>query len=62
MEVTNHKLSTVEVLEKELYDHLTDSKETQNVVADVRYKDIIAELAQTCKERKDVTDHNHNFN
>jgi iduronate 2-sulfatase len=55
------KLNTGEVLEKELYDHQNDPKETKNVIADEHYRDIVAELAQKCKERKDATDHDHEF-
>lgn len=55
------KLNTGEVLEKELYDHQNDPKETKNVIADNQYKQVVAELAQKCKEQKDATDHNHEF-
>jgi iduronate 2-sulfatase len=55
------KLSTGEVLEIELYDHKNDPKETKNIVAHDQYKNIVAELAQKCKERKDATNHDHKF-
>lgn len=55
------KLNTGEILEKELYDHQNDPKETKNVIADKQYNAIVAELAQKCKERKDETDHDHEF-
>lgn len=55
------KLNTGEVLEKELYDHQTDPKETKNVIADEQYQNVIAALAAKCEERKDATDHNHGF-
>lgn len=55
------KLNTGEVLERELYDHEKDPKETINVIADSKYKDIITELAEKVNLRKETTDHNHNF-
>jgi len=55
------KLKTGEVLERELYDHKTDPKETKNVIGDATYGSVILELAQKVKERKEATDHNHNF-
>jgi iduronate 2-sulfatase len=54
-------LSTGEILEKELYDHQLDPKETKNVIEDAQYKDIVARLAEKCKERKVATDHDHKF-
>lgn len=55
------KLSSGEIIEKELYDHQSDPKETKNVIADDQYIDIVAELAEKCKEQKDATDHDHEF-
>ncbi|WP_298494051.1 sulfatase [uncultured Algibacter sp.] len=55
------KLDTGEVLERELYDHLNDPKETINVIADNQYKNIILELGEKVKFKKETTDHNHNF-
>lgn len=55
------RLSTGEVLEKELYDHQFDPKETKNVIADEQYENIVAKLAKKCQERKDATDHDHEF-
>jgi iduronate 2-sulfatase len=55
------KLSTGEVLEKELYDHQLDPNETKNVIADANYKDIIARLAEKCKARRAATDQDHKF-
>ena len=53
------KLSTGEVLDKEFYDHDIDPLETQNVVGDENYKDVIATMAMVCAERKKDTDHNY---
>lgn len=55
------QLKTGEVLERELYDHLKDPKETINVVAETQYKSIVEELADKVNLRKETTDHNHNF-
>lgn len=54
------KLSTGEVLEKEFYDHDSDPMETQNVMGDENYKDVIAKMAMICAARKQDTDHNYN--
>ena len=55
------KLSSGEVLEQELYDHLNDPNETINVIADGQYKAVVVELAQKCQLRKEATDHDHEF-
>jgi iduronate 2-sulfatase len=55
------KLNTGEVLEKELYDHQLDPKETKNVIMDAQYRDVVIRLAAKCKERKATTDHDHDF-
>lgn len=52
------KLSTGEVLERELYDHRVDIKETKNVVADSDYEKNIIQLAKKLQIRKDETTHN----
>lgn len=54
-------LSTGEVLERELYDHLRDSMETVNVIADERYALQASSLAARCLERRQATDHDHAF-
>lgn len=55
------KLNTGKVLARELYDHKNDPNETVNSIADANYKNIITELSNKIKERKEATDHNHNF-
>lgn len=55
------KLSTGNVLEKELYDHLNDPQETNNVIADEQYAAVVAQLAIQCRMRKEDTDHDHAF-
>ncbi|SNR65910.1 iduronate 2-sulfatase [Lutibacter agarilyticus] len=55
------QLNTGEVLERELYDHAKDPKETKNVIAESQYHNVISELAKKVKEKKEATDHNHNF-
>jgi iduronate 2-sulfatase len=55
------QLNTGEVLERELYDHEKDPKETRNVISDSEYSDVIAELAMKVKERKETTDHDHDL-
>jgi len=55
------KLSTGKVLERELYDHANDPKETKNVIDNPEYVSVIAELAKRCKVRKDDTNHEHAF-
>jgi iduronate 2-sulfatase len=55
------KLSTGEVLERELYDHSFDPNETKNVVENVKYTQAVELLSKQCKLRKDETEHNHAF-
>lgn len=55
------KLSTGELLERELYDHSNDPQETKNVVEHEQYNTVVAQLAKQCKARKDATDHDHAF-
>jgi len=55
------QLTTGKVVERELYDHEKDPKETENVVNDTQYQNVISELAQKVKEKKNSTDLNHNF-
>lgn len=45
------KLSTGEVIEKELFDRKDDAKETVNVVAQEKYKPTVAKLSEKLKER-----------
>tara|TARA_B100000809_G_scaffold63492_3_gene60204 strand:- start:177 stop:1682 length:1506 start_codon:yes stop_codon:yes gene_type:complete len=54
------KLNTGEVLEKELYDHEKDPMETRNVINEEVYKDVVAEMAKICVQRKESTDHKYN--
>ena len=53
------KLSTGEVLEKELYDHQTDPNETINVFGEDAYGEVIKKLAEKVQERKEATYHHH---
>ncbi|WP_418263695.1 sulfatase [Flavobacterium faecale] len=55
------QLKTGEVVERELYDHKKDPKETKNVIADGQYRNVISELAGKVKLKKEATDHHHNF-
>lgn len=55
------QLSTGEVLDRELYDHAHDPQETKNVIDDTQYADLIVQLAEQTKTRKEATDHDHAF-
>jgi len=55
------KLSTGKVLERELYDHANDPKETKNVIDNPEYASVIAELAKRCTVRKVATNHDYAF-
>jgi len=55
------QLNTGEVLERELYDHVKDPQEKNNVIADNQYVSVVNELAKKVKLKKETTDHNHNF-
>ncbi|QCX01332.1 sulfatase [Aggregatimonas sangjinii] len=55
------QLKTGEVLERELYDHEKDPMETSNVISEVQYKEVINELAEKVKLKKEATDHDHGF-
>ncbi|MGB5942937.1 MAG: sulfatase [Leeuwenhoekiella sp.] len=55
------KLTSNEVLERELYDHKQDPEETINVVGDAEYSEIVAELSQKIQDRRNATDHDHDF-
>ncbi|PWG06654.1 iduronate sulfatase [Polaribacter aquimarinus] len=67
--VTDHRfnyvewvqLKTGEVLERELYDHKNDPKETINIIKEHQYNDVINELSKKLMLRKETTDHNHGF-
>jgi iduronate 2-sulfatase len=54
-------LSTGKVLERELYDHSNDPKETKNVIGSPEYSAVVNSLAELCKARKKDTDHDHAF-
>ncbi len=47
------KLSTGEVMARELYDHDVDPNETANVVDQNEYREVVAELEKTCKTYKE---------
>jgi iduronate 2-sulfatase len=53
------QLKSGEVLARELYDHQNDPEETINVIDKPGYAEEILKLGAICKERKDVTDHDH---
>lgn len=55
------KLSTGEVLERELYDHSRDPNETKNVIGNPEYASAVATLEKMVKLRKETTDHDHAF-
>jgi len=55
------KLNTGEVLDRDLYDHRNDPKETVNVVNEASYQEIALELARQCAVLKGGTDHDHSF-
>ncbi|MDE0826794.1 MAG: sulfatase [Akkermansiaceae bacterium] len=55
------KLSSGELLARELYDHSNDPDETINVVDDKANAAIVAELAKKLALIKDGTDHDHRF-
>jgi iduronate 2-sulfatase len=53
------KLDSGDILERELYDHKTDPRETKNVISEPEYAEDIVKLAALCKERKQATDHDN---
>ncbi len=55
------KLSTGEVMARELFDHAKDPKETKNVIDNPEYSSVVSRLAKQCQLRKDTTDHDHAF-
>ncbi len=55
------KLSTGEVLARDLYDHKLDPQETVNVIENPEYIEVIAEMEKKCALRKQATDHDHQF-
>ncbi|MEP4595638.1 MAG: sulfatase [Cyclobacteriaceae bacterium] len=55
------KLSTGEVVERELYDHENDHQETFNVIGDIQYADDIQRMAYQVEKLKANTDHDHAF-
>jgi len=55
------KLSTREVVGRELYDHASDPQETKNVIGNPEYSNVVKQLARQCQIRKEATDHDHAF-
>lgn len=55
------QLNTGEVLDRELYDHQSDPMETENVIQEVQYAEIVAQLAELTQSRINSTDHDHAF-
>lgn len=55
------KLSTGEVVGRELYDHSNDPKETKNVIGNSGYSSVVKKLAKQCQIRKSATHHDHAF-
>jgi iduronate 2-sulfatase len=47
------KLSSGEVLARELYDHDVDPRETVNVVNQAEYDEVVSELEMVCKTYKE---------
>jgi len=55
------KLNSGEVLDRDLYDHRNDPRETVNVVNDPAYEELTQALAKECAVLKAGTDHDHSF-
>lgn len=56
------KLSSGEVLTRELYDHKSDPRETHNVVNNPEHASVVKRLAADLRPIKENTDHDHAFN
>ena len=55
------KISSGELLARELYDHSNDPAETRNVVNDSKYDTVLSQLANQSRIRQEATDHDHDF-